>query len=106
MIDSQTGSALMRGLACIQKANKMMSQQPEFEYPEQEKRVINHDPREQRGSPGPSYQPPASIDEQQMGRQKIYPARSRKPRRWLWALALVAAIPALLAGQQYLLAGQ
>lgn len=82
-----------------------MNQQPEFEYPEQIKRVVNNDPREQRSSPGADYQPPEYMASYQTGAQKIYPPRSRKPRRWLWALAVIPAIPALLFGLQYALAG-
>lgn len=81
-----------------------MSQQSEFEQPEQmnrEEMADDTDRREQSSALEAQSQPPEYVAAQPMGDQKIYPGRQRRNRRWLWALLIVIVILVLLIGGSF-----
>ncbi len=78
-----------------------MSQQFEFEQPEQvhrEERAENTDWREQPRELKVQEQPANGLAAQPMGDQKIYPGRQRRRRGWLWAPLIAVVILVLLFG--------
>jgi hypothetical protein len=78
-----------------------MSQQSDFQQPEQmnrEERADNTDRREQSGMPDAQNRPPEYAAAPPLGQQKTYSVRRGRGRRWLWITILIVIVILVLVG--------